>query len=113
MSIKQWNKIIFQKNDENYIESCQTVREQFHEVLMSSDYPAKMALFCREEDSKTETYYFSPDCNRYAKTLLLELSTIPCDQPNHVGLMLLEGTTSSRVNIFGKTAAIEMPDLRK
>ena len=113
MSTKQWSKIIFQKDDENYVESCRNIQGQFHEILMSSEYPLKMALFCREDTPKTETFYFSPDCNHYAKNLLLKLSAVPCNPPNHVGLILLEGTSASRSAIFGEKAAIEILDQRQ
>jgi len=109
---KQWSNIVFQKDDENYIESCRTVQGQFHEILMSSGYPEKMALFCREDTPKTETFYFSPDCNHYAQEFLKRLPVIPCDQPDHVGLILLEGNTASRTSIFGEKARIEIPTRR-
>lgn len=102
MSAKQWSKIVFQKDDENYVESSRNVQGQFHEIRISSGSPIEMALFSREETSKTDTFYFAPACNHYAKDFLKRLSAVPCDPPNHVGLILLEGDAASRTTIFGK-----------
>lgn len=111
---KQWNKIVFQINDENYVELSRNVQDQFHEIWISAGSLVEMALFSREDTStKTDVFYFSPACNHYAQNLLKSLSAIPCDQPDHVGLGLLEGHQSSRILIFGKKAAIEIPALRQ
>ena len=106
---KQWSKIVFQKDDENYIELCQNIKDRFHEIRVLSGSPIKMALFSREEPSKTEVFYFSPACNHYAKDFLKSVSVTPCEQPNHMGLGLLEGDASSRTSIFGEDARIEIP----
>lgn len=113
MSIKQWSKVVFQKNDENYIESCRNIQNQFHKIRMSSGSPIEMALFSREDTSKTDIFYFSPACSHYAKDFLSSTSAVPCDPPNHIGLILLEGDDSSRTFIFGKKAAIEIPATRQ
>jgi hypothetical protein len=110
---KQWNKLIFQKNDENYVELCRNIQNQFHEIRMSSGCPVEMALFSRDDNYKTETFYFSPACNHYAPKFLKEISAIPCDHPDHSGLGLLDGDASSRVAILGEKAAIEMPPTRQ
>ncbi len=106
---EQWYKIVFQKNDENYLASCQSVKNEFHEIRMSSDAPVEVVLFSRDDNYKTETFYFSPECIHYDRDFLKSISATPCEQPNHVGLGLLEGSASSRTSIFGDVAKIGIP----
>ncbi len=109
---KQWYKLVFQKNDENYLESCRNIQSQFHEIWVLSGSPNEMALFSREEPSKIEVFYFSPACNQDAKKFLNSISALPCDKPDYVGLGLLEGDQASRVSMFGEKARIEIPASR-
>ena len=108
---KQWYKIVLQKRDPNYVEIYRNVQDRFHDVRVSVGSPIEMALFSREDTSKTESFYFSPACDHYANSLILELSATPCEQPSHTGLGLVDGDAASPNAIFGKASLHDMPSL--